>query len=181
MALGSTIYNFDIALSDIDRGVYEQLVLRVSQHATETLDYMLTRVLAYCLEWQPRIEFGRGIGDNDDAAVWVRDYNGDIKVWIEVGMPSAELLHRASKAAERCVVYTHRRIDNVMQSLAGRNIYHAADIPIYTFDYGFMNQLVALVERRMAFDLSVTEQQIYLTIGEQNLHSAITPNAIPAQ
>jgi uncharacterized protein YaeQ len=173
MALGATIYYFDISLSDLDRGVFEQIQLRVAQHPTETPDYLATRVLAYCLEWEEGIEFGKGIGDNDEPTIWKRDYGGAIKLWVEVGMPSAELLHRANKAADRVAVYTHRRLDAFMQNLSGKAIYDAHKIPIYTFDYGFIAQLTTHIDRRTAFDLSVTERQLYLNIGDFALHSAI--------
>ena len=66
MALTSTVYNFDIALSDADRGVYEQLALRVALHPSEAIEHMLTRVLAYCLEYQEGIAFLKGgISDGD--------------------------------------------------------------------------------------------------------------------
>ena len=50
VALSATIYNFDTELADIDRGVYRTLALRLARHPSETLEFMLTRWLAYCLE-----------------------------------------------------------------------------------------------------------------------------------
>ena len=50
MALTATIYNFDIDLSDSDRGVYETLALRVAQHPSESDEYLIARVLAYLLD-----------------------------------------------------------------------------------------------------------------------------------
>ena len=35
MALGATLYNFDIELTDKDRQGYESLALRVAQHPSE--------------------------------------------------------------------------------------------------------------------------------------------------
>jgi len=99
MALGATIYSFTIQLSDMDRGVYETLDLRVAQHPSEAAEYMLTRVMAYCLEYQEGITFSKGLADADQPAVWVHDPTGRLTVWIEVGTPTAERLHRASKLA----------------------------------------------------------------------------------
>ena len=42
MALTATVHNFDIQLSDVDRGVYESLSLRVARHPSETEEYLLT-------------------------------------------------------------------------------------------------------------------------------------------
>ena len=60
MALTSTVYNLDVSFADADRGVYEDLALRVALHPSETLEFMLTRVLAYCLEYEEGITFWGG-------------------------------------------------------------------------------------------------------------------------
>jgi uncharacterized protein YaeQ len=49
MALTATIYHLQVALSDVDRGVYEALDLRLARHPSESMRYLLTRTLAYCL------------------------------------------------------------------------------------------------------------------------------------
>ncbi|MBN8550741.1 MAG: YaeQ family protein, partial [Deltaproteobacteria bacterium] len=65
MAQTSTVYNFAISLSNVDRGVYEDLKLSVARHPSETLPYLLTRVLAYCLEYQEGISFSKGLSESD--------------------------------------------------------------------------------------------------------------------
>ena len=46
MAISSTLYRFQIELSDIDRGVYESLDWRVACHPSEDSERMVVRVLA---------------------------------------------------------------------------------------------------------------------------------------
>ena len=57
MALTATIYNFDIQLADVDRGVYESLAFKVACQPSETEEYLMSRVLAYCLEYAEGITF----------------------------------------------------------------------------------------------------------------------------
>jgi uncharacterized protein YaeQ len=104
MALGSTIYTFDINLADVDRGVYETLNLRVAQHPSETQDYLLTRVMAYCLQYTEGVAFSKGLSDPDEPAIAVRDLTGVLKAWIDIGLPEPARLHRASKAALRRMI-----------------------------------------------------------------------------
>jgi len=52
MAAGATMHTFAVQLADVDRGVYEDLSLRVARHPSETGAFMMTRVLAYCLEYE---------------------------------------------------------------------------------------------------------------------------------
>src|SRR5437762_10755114 len=101
MALTATMYNFDIELADADRRLYESLELRVARHPSESAEYLVTRVLAYALEFADGIEFSRGISDPDEAAISVRDLTGALKAWIEIGNPDAARLHKASKASPR--------------------------------------------------------------------------------
>ena len=86
MALTSTVYTFDIDLSDVDRGVYETLNLRVARHPSETEEYLLTRLLAFCLEYTEGIAFGRGISEPDDPPLAVRDLTGSYSaIWLVLG------------------------------------------------------------------------------------------------
>ena len=76
MAAGATIHTFTVTLADVDRGVYEDLSLRVARHPSETDVYMLTRVLAYGLEFAEGIAFTEGISATDEPAVVIRDATG---------------------------------------------------------------------------------------------------------
>jgi uncharacterized protein YaeQ len=120
VALTATIYNFDTELSDIDRRVYHTLALRLARQPSETPEFMLTRLLAYCLEYAEGIEFTEGVAAGDEPAVLVRDMTGRVTAWIEVGMPDAARLHRGSKLAGRAAVYTHRNVVKVLDGLNGK-------------------------------------------------------------
>jgi hypothetical protein len=69
MALTATIYNLDIELADIDRGVYESFAMRVARQPSETAEYMMTRVLAYCLEYAEGIALTEGTAGDEPAVV----------------------------------------------------------------------------------------------------------------
>lgn len=173
MAAGATIHTFTVQLADVDRGVYDELNLRVARHPSETDAFMTTRVLAYCLEFADGIGFSEGISATDEPAVLVRDLTGRITAWIEVGAPDAERLHLGARHAERTVVYTHRDPGKVAAAWAGKRIHRAEDIVLYSFDPGFVDEAAALVERRNTVTLSVTEQQVYLELNGRHLTSGI--------
>jgi uncharacterized protein YaeQ len=175
VTLTSTIYTFDIQLADVDRGVYEAIALRVAQHPSETAEHLLTRVLAYCLEYADGIAFSRGLADPDEPAIAVRDLTGALRAWIDVGSPDAARLHKAGKAARRVVVYTHRDPGQLVRQLAGERIHRAEALELYGVDHQLLAELVARLERRMAFSLSVTDRHLYLTIGGETLSGAVEP------
>ena len=178
MALTATIYNFNTELSDIDRGVYETIAIRMARQPSETAEYMLTRLLAYCLEYAEGIEFTEGVASGDDPAVLVRDLTGRLRTWIEVGMPAADRIHRASKKADRVAIYTHRAIGQVLAQLNGQSIHRAGDIPVYEFGAGFINDVAAVLNRRASVSMSVTERQIYFDVDGQSFHTEITEHRL---
>jgi uncharacterized protein YaeQ len=162
MALSSTVYAVTVHVSHVDRGVYETLELRVARHPSETAEYLVTRLLAYCLEYEEGIAFGDGLSTADTPAVLVRDLTGRITRWIEVGMPSAERLHRGSKLAGRAAVYTHRDLRQVLSQLEGRGVHRAADIPVYALDRAVVDALAGALDRRVELTINVMDGHAYI-------------------
>jgi uncharacterized protein YaeQ len=173
VALTATIYNFDIDLADADRGVYETLALRVARHPSESEEYLWTRVLAYALEFVEGIEFSRGLSDPDEPTICVRDLTGRLRVWIEIGTPDAARLHKAAKAAPRVVVYTHKDPEQLVGRLRGERIHRAEEIELWAVDRRFVSQLAARLDRRMSFAISVTDRELYVSIGSDTLTGAL--------
>ena len=161
MAQTATIYNFDVDLADSDRHLYESLALRVARHPSESEEYMVTRLLAYLLELAEGIEFSRGVSSPDEPTISIRDLTGRITTWIDIGTPDAARLHKASKAAGRVVVYTHKDSTQFLKQLAGERIHNAEGLELYAIDRGLVNALVAHLDRRVAFSLSITDRELY--------------------
>ncbi|WP_062203559.1 YaeQ family protein [Demequina salsinemoris] len=173
MAIGATVHTFEIELADVDRGVYESLSLRVARHPSETAPFMMTRVLAYCLEYAEGVDFGQGIAGTEEPAVMVKDLTGRIVTWIEIGQPEAERLHRGSRLADRTAVYTHRDPAKVLAGWEGKKIYGREDIVLTSFDPGFIEDTAAQIERRNALTASVTDGHLYLEINGTSADTAL--------
>jgi len=173
MALTATIYNLDTELAHVDRGVYATFRLKLARQPSETLEYMLTRYLAYCLEHTEGITLTEGIAAGAEPAVLVRDLTGRVTVWIEVGAPDAQRLHRGSKLAGRAAVYTHRNVAQVLTELDGKGIHRASEIPVYEFGRGFIDAVAAVVPRRAAVTVSITERHLYLDLDGRSFDTAV--------
>ena len=173
MALGDTIYVFDIELANSDSGVYESLMLRVARHQSETAERMLTRVLAYCLEYTEGIALSNGISEPDEPAIAIRDLTGVLQAWIDVGAPESPRLHRASKAAPRVAVYAHKDAAQLAARLGGERIHRIEALELYAMDFDWLSNLAQRLQRRTAFTLTVSEQHLYLSLGEETLSAVI--------
>ena len=178
MAQTATIYTVTIDLSDLDRGVFETLELRVARHPSETAEYMLVRLLAYCLEYQEGIALTEGVSSGDEPALLVRDLTGRITAWIEVGLPDAARLHRGAKLAGRAAVYTHRDVRQLLLQLGGAKIHRAAEIPIRAFDRAAIDELAGLIDRRASLAISVSDGDLMVAIGERMFTLAMTEHRL---
>jgi uncharacterized protein YaeQ len=179
MALNATIYSFEINLSDLDRKIYQALAFRAAKHPSETDAYLMTRVLAYCLEYREGLSFSKGgLSDPDTPALAVHDLTGAIQRWIEIGVPEPARLHKASKASPQVVVYPHKDVDLLLRRLRSEKIHRAEDIEILAFDPELICSVSARLARRMTFDLVVTEQQLYVSLGEQTISGGLVRHGI---
>jgi uncharacterized protein YaeQ len=173
MALTSTIYTFDIALHDVNRGVYEQLSLKAACHPSETEEYFATRVLAYCLEYSEGIAFSKGLSEPDEPAISVRDLTGALKSWIEIGSPDAERLHKASKASPRVAVYTHKEPRLFLRAYEGARIHRAEALELYAVDRELLAEFVQRLDRRVKFSLTATEGELFLDFDGDSVSGGI--------
>jgi len=180
MALGATMYVFEVRLADADRGVYETLTLRVARHPSETAEYLVTRLFAYCLEYAEGIAFSKGLSDPDEPAISVRDLTGVLQTWVEIGAPDAARLHKAAKAAPNVAVYVHRDPDQLLTKLAGERIHRAAALRICAVNRELLAEFVTRLDRRMNFDLAISDRTIYLTLGDETLTGTVDERRLVA-
>jgi uncharacterized protein YaeQ len=178
MALSATVYHLQIELSDVDRGVYESLDLRVARHPSETMRYLLTRVIGYCLCYEPGIAFTKGLSSADEPAVWTRDMQGSLRLWLEVGTPSPERLHKASKASPRLVVFTYGDVGALQRGPRDKPIHKAESIEVYALDAAFLDALDAATDRNARWSLAHTEGTLYVTSGDVNLETPVVRHSL---
>jgi len=179
VALTATIYHVQIDLSDVDRGVYESLDLRIARHPSESMAYLLTRTIAYALLYEEGLAFSKGgLSSADEPPLTLRDLQGNLRAWIEIGLPSSERLHKASKASPRVVVFTQHD-PRVLLNEAGKGDVHKPEqIEVYALDPRFLEQLAALTDRNVRWTLLRNEGTLYITVGEKTLSGAVTKHAL---
>src|SRR6185295_8355237 len=148
MALPATLRKFEIALADSDRGVYEELDWRVAQHPSESERYLVARVIARALEHADGVEFSRGgVSDDDEPAIVQRDLRGDLQAWIEVGSPSPDRLHKATKLAPRVAVYCWKNVDQLAAAIAERGVHRADEIALRALPVELLDAVIATLDR----------------------------------
>ncbi len=180
MSPKSTIYHFSIDLSDTDRGVYEAFTLPTALHPSESLEFMMARVIAFTLEYGEGISFSPGIGATQDPAISLKGLDGSIQAWIEVGAPNGERIHRAAKVAPRVAVYCHRSADVVYHQLTQAPVFRGDEVVFYSFDEGFITALVKTLDRRNEMTVSRSDGTLYVQSNGHDLSSPLVERRLVA-
>jgi len=179
MALPAVIRRFEISLVDSDREIYDQLDWRVAQHPSESERYLIARVIARVLEHAEGLEFSRGgVSDDSEPALIQKNLRGEITAWIEVGAPSPDRLHKASKASPRVVVYAWKNVDQLAAAIAKRNIHRADQLVLRALPLDLLDAAAARLDRNNTWTLAITGDTLYLTIGDQLFEGAVEAIAI---
>lgn len=174
MALTATVYHLRVDLSDVDRGVYTPLDLRPALHPSETMRYLVLRTLAYSLLYEDGIAFSKGLFTTDEPAVWTRTGDGRVTLWVDIGRPSIERLHKASKLGARVAVFTADGPEHMRREAAGARLHRAEAVELWCIDAAFVDALGALIDRNTAFTLVHTDGNLYVTLGAKTLEGAVT-------
>lgn len=173
------VFSFEIALSDVDRGVYESISMQVAQHPSESIEYLVTRVLAFALEWRDGIAFSRGLHAAEEPALWVRDLTGALRVIIEVGAPDPARIHRGTKAADEVVVWCHKDVPRWLAAAAGERVHAPERVRVVEVPREIVAWLADRLDRRNAWSLSRTEGELFVEVRGETATAALAVHRWP--
>ena len=174
MARTATILRFEIDVSDVDANIYEHVSLRVAQHPSESEAYCVARVIAYCLHLGDGIELSKaGLCDADEPALSSVTLTGEMTLWVDIGSPSAERLHKASKRVERVVVYTHKKPEHLIDKLSKERIHRAEALELYALDPRTIEALAEQLERSNTWSLMRNDDELFISIGPDSFTSPL--------
>jgi uncharacterized protein YaeQ len=175
MALGATVYHFEIELSDVDRSTYTSLDLRLARHPSESLRYLLTRTLAYCLSYEPGIAFSKGgLSSSEDPPVAVWDDTGVMRAWIDIGAPSAKRLHKATKATERVSLFSAVALPLLVAEAGTSPVHRIEEIEVWPLDGAFIDQVADKLDRKQSFALTRSDGTLYLGLGSDTFTAPLS-------
>lgn len=169
MALKSTINKATIHLSDMDRNYYDTISLTLAQHPSETDLRLMTRVIAYILNAQPDLAFGKGLSDEDEAVIWQIDYSDQINLWIELGQPDEKRIKKACNKAGHVNLYCYTHSNDVWFNQYKNKLSNYSNLSIYKFDYKILQELTTWISRTMEFQCSIQDGQLWLSNNEHSL------------
>ena len=167
MALRSTIYKAQLELADLNRSHFEGYSLTLARHPSETEERLMMRVLAYALFAREGLEFGKGLSDEDEAALWQFNDVGEVKLWIDVGLPDEDRIKKASHKADQAVVLAYGRSAPLWWSQINTKLSRFENLTVLNITDSDSTKLTALAERGMKLNWTIQGETVYL--GEESI------------
>lgn len=161
MAIKPTIFKFDVALSDMNRDFYDSLNLTVAQHPSETLERMMSRVLAFCLNAEEFLTFTKGLSAVDEPDIWARSLDGQTTLWIDVGEPAFERMKKATRLSKTVKVYSFNSKSDVWWQQTQEK-FADLQVSVFQFQWPEIQALAKLVQRTMDISVTVTGDSAYI-------------------
>jgi len=162
MALKSTVYKAQIQIADMDRNYYEDHLLVVACHSSETEIRLMMRLLAFSLHAQERLEFANGISEPDEPDLWVKTLTGEIDLWIQVGQPDEKALLKACGRARKVVVYAYNQNPRLWWEKIAPKLVKARNLEVYFVEHQSAEALGNLADQRLDLQVMIQEGEITL-------------------
>ncbi len=161
MALKSTIYKAEVSIADMDRHYYAEHALTLALHPSETEERMMVRLLAFILNAHERLIFGKGISTDEEPDLWHLDYSGEIRLWVEVGLPDERRIRKACGRADAVQVYLYgtladkwwRDNEQAMNALEKVSVFQLPDT----------SALKTLCQRNMSLQCTIQDGDVWLS------------------
>lgn len=175
MAIKPTVFKMSMQIADMDRHYYNDHLLTIAQHPSETDERMMVRILAFALNANENLSFAEGIIDQNQADLWDRDHNEQVKLWVNVGLPDEKLIRKAVSRSEEVIVYTYggRQADmwwSKQKLMAYKNL------KVINLSSEDTQSLAAIASRGMKINFTIQEGEIMVSDGATILN--ITPQVL---
>lgn len=167
MAAKSTVVKAELQISDMDRHYYATHALTLAQHPSETDARLMVRLIAFALYADERLEFGRGLSDEDEPALWRRDYTGEIELWIELGQPDETRIKKACARARQVVVVNYGgNAADIWWAKIENSLTRLKNLDVIDIRPDVVDALAAIGERGMRLNALIQDGELQM-IGER--------------
>ncbi len=178
MAIKSTIFKASLQIADIDHGYYADHALTLARHPSETDERMMVRLCALALQAHQlqsicggdgTLAFGAGLSDPDEPDVWLRDFTGLTRLWIEVGQPEDKPLAKACNKADAVILYAFSQAADVWWRGIESKLTRLKSLQVWRIPSATAQALTPLAQRSMALQATVQEGVLMLGDGKHNI------------
>ncbi len=163
MALNATIHKVELQISDMDRNYYATHALTLARHPSETEERLMVRLLAFALYASERLEFGKGLSDEDEPALWRKAYTDEIELWIDVGHPDETRIRKACGRSRQVVVINYGgHVAELWWNKVGAALVRHKNLTVLDIPVSTVADLVALLQRGMRLQCLIQDGELQL-------------------
>ena len=182
MALKATIYKVDLQIADMDRNYYADHALTIARHPSETDERMMVRLLAFALDANERLEFGRGLSSEGEPDLVLTDLTGSIDLWIDVGLPDEREIRKAAGRAGAVRLYLYGgRAASLWWRQNEAALSRLGNVSVHEVPEEVSRPLASMAQRTMRFDCTIQEGEVWWSApGAETLHFRLQPLKLSA-
>ncbi|RNF83137.1 YaeQ family protein [Montanilutibacter psychrotolerans] len=174
MAPKATVYKAELQVTDMDRHYYATHNLTLAQHPSETDERLMVRLLAFALFADERLEFGRGLSDEEDPDLWRRDYTGDIEQWIDLGQPDESRIKKACGRAQQVVLVNYSgNAADIWWNKVSASLVRFKNLTVIDIDAAAVEAVTTVLQRGMRLTAMIQDGELQLMSESANI--ALTP------
>jgi uncharacterized protein YaeQ len=171
MASNATIYKAVLQIADMDRQYFQDHALTLARHPSETEERMMIRVLAFALHADKALSFGRGVGTENEPALWQRDLTGAIDCWIEIGQPDEKILRQACGRSKQVIAYVYgARSAEVWWANQSQSLDRLKNLAVTLLPMESVRALAEMARPTMQLQWTMQDGHIWIADGPQTLH-----------
>ena len=170
MAPNATVYKLELQVSDMDRHYYASHNLTLAQHPSETDLRLMARLIAFACFAEERLEFGRGLSNDEDPDIWLRDYTGDIELWIDMGQPDESRIKKACGRARQAVVFGYNgNAFDIWWSKNESAMARFKNLTVISISTEELEAASALLQRSMRLTAMIQDGELQLMSDTENV------------
>ena len=170
MAIKPTIYKLTVSLSDLNQDIYDSLSLTIARHPSETMERMVVRVLAFCLNTREQLVLCKGLSDTEEPDIWAHSLDGNLELWIDVGEPSADRIKKVSRIAREVKIYCFNSKAQTWWQQNEKQLTNLA-VNVYRFQWEQVQALASIIDRGVDLSITISGDSLFVAseLGECEL------------
>ena len=170
MALKSTVVKAELQISDMDRHYYATHNLTLAQHPSETDTRLMVRLLAFAMFADERLEFGRGLSQDDEPDLWRKEMTGEIVQWIDLGQPDEARVRKACGRSRQVVLFTYGgRSSDIWWEKNANALQRSKNLTVIDIPVEMVEQLTAMMVRSMRLNVLIQDGELQVLAGDATI------------
>lgn len=167
MALKATVYKASMNVADMSRHVYMEQNLTLAKHPSETDIRLMLRLFAWSLYANEKLNFTKGLCDDSEPELWIKNYSDEIELWIDLGLPDEKRIKKACAQSKEVILFTYD--DNAAMVWKDQNLHKLhpfKNLTVIHVNDEILSNLAGACTRTMTIQSTIEDQQVWFSVND---------------